>query len=276
MTDPKPFGKPYNLIYVERGKATEDSVRLRHRLGAYVAQSHQDSRIYIAQTLNRELAARTNFMQLDEYFQDCDVPDLLSAITHVRTALGKLGHEWVVFAQRAFKEENIAYSIDDKGGAHPAFDEEFDTSRQATISVLQSSRYAAALKDFSDAIADLKQPRDTRDAVRKTFEAVENVAKLMSSKISRLGMSEVQKVLKPVATERLEGTERDATNKMMTSFAEWVNACQPYRHAPGVEEPEPPSLELAIWIVSAGAAHLRWLVEVDQATSVRSEPNEIT
>jgi hypothetical protein len=32
----------------------------------------------------------------------------------------------------------------------------------------------------------------------------------------------------------------------------------------GVEDPEPPPFDLAVWMVSTGAAHLRWLVGLDQ------------
>ena len=60
--------------------------------------------------------------------------------------------------------------------------------------MLGKPRYAAARKFFDDAIADLKQPRDTRDTVRKTFDAVENVAKQML-KVARLTANEVRGAL---------------------------------------------------------------------------------
>ena len=142
---------------------------------------------------------------------------------------------------------------------HPAHDEEFDASRRATIAALDKPRYAAARKFFKEAIADLKQPRDTRDAVRKTFEALENVAKLMCpGDIARLTDTEVKKYLRPIALEGTNGTERNARGSMIVSLAEWVNACQQYRHAAGQPEPDAPSLDLAILMVSEGAAYLRW------------------
>ena len=220
----------------------------------------------VAHQLNMELGATTNSLELSIYFEQCDIAALLSAITHVQTALGDVqGPGWRAFAQRAFKEENVAYTVDEKCGVHPAYDDEFDTSRQATIAALDKPRYAAARKFFDEAIADLKQPRDTRDAVRKTFEALENVAKLMCPDIERLGATEVKKYLQPIALDGTVGAERDARGRMIESFAEWVNGCQKYRHAAGQPEPVEPSLELAILMVSQGASWLRWLLTLDQA-----------
>jgi hypothetical protein len=273
MTDPKPVGKPYSQVYEPHGKAMEDSKRLRRRLGYFISDASHRSRSCITQSLRVNMGWRIHDSNINENFRDCTLIDLLNSIQRVWLPLSEISgsdvmrpSHWIAFVRTAFKEENVAYTVDECGGVHPAFDEQFDMVRHSTIAALDTPRYATARQFFDDAIADMKQPRDTRDAVRKTFEAVENVAKLMVPKIARLGAAEVQKALKPIATGRLEGIERDTTNRMIESFAEWVNACQQYRHAPGAEEPEPPSLDLAIWMVSTGAAHLRWLVGVDQAS----------
>ena len=96
-----------------------------------------------------------------------------------------------------------------------------------------------------------------------SLEGVENLCKLMVP-VARLGPSEVEKHLKPLILARLSGVERNAANLMMNGFSDWICACQQYRHAPGSEDLEPPSLEFAIWIVSEGAAHLRWLAGIDK------------
>lgn len=270
MSD-NPIGKPYSQVYVERGKTVEDSHRFRQRLRGYLSALPQSHRVIIARAIARETGAETYFGNVASHMTECSLADLLDNITHITGALRIIRDEsspsfvsWLRFVDRALKEENVGYVVDNAGGIHPAHDEEFDVARRSTIAALGMPRYATARQFFEQGVADLKPPQDTRDAVRRTFEAVENVAKLMAPSISRLGASEVEKVLKPLATASLLGTERDATNLMLSSMANWVNGCQQYRHAPGTPEPDPPSLELAIWMVSTGASHLRWLVGIDQ------------
>lgn len=196
---------------------------------------------------------------------------MLDGITRISSALhnpSSYGKDnpsanWLQFVERTLKEENVAYQVDRLGGVHPAFDEEFVAKRQATIAGLEGVRYAAVLDFYQKSIADLKPPYDTRDAVRKSFEAIENLTKLMLP-IARLTPTEVEKQLKALALTGLSGTERDAVSLMLKAFSGWVTACQQYRHASGKEEPDAPSLDLALWIVSDGAAHLRWLVALDR------------
>ncbi len=53
---------------------------------------------------------------------------------------------------------------------------------------------------------------------------------------------------------------------MLTSFKDWVDAAHFYRHEEGAEEVAQPPLQLAIYIVSSGTTHLRWLAELDAQT----------
>jgi hypothetical protein len=265
----KPTGFQYSELYTQRGGATEDSIRLRKRLGFYLAHRPYNEREKVTACLREELGASAISSNLPMFFRDCALIDLLDSITIIYGELlisysDHVSQGWLGFVARALEEENVAYRVDHEGGVHPAHDEEFTASRTATIALLDKPRYTAARKFFDEAVADLKQPHDTRDAIRKTFEAVENVAKLMVPSLSRLGATEVEKAIKPMATKSLTGVERDATNRMLASLAEWVNACHQYRHAPGSPEPDPPSLELALWMVSTGASHLRWLIAADQ------------
>jgi len=50
---------------------------------------------------------------------------------------------------------------------------------------------------------------------------------------------------------------------MLASFKDWVDAAHFYRHEEGSEEPAQPPLQLAIYIVATGTAHLRWLAVLD-------------
>ncbi|MDP4023767.1 hypothetical protein Q8W71_14115 [Methylobacterium sp. NEAU 140] len=58
---------------------------------------------------------------------------------------------------------------------------------------------------------------------------------------------------------------QQAAEKLVQGFTDWVASAQFYRHGQGQEEPNQPPLEVAVMILSSGAAHLRWLVHIDQA-----------
>jgi hypothetical protein len=271
MSD-KPVGQPYSQVYVERGVPLEDSERFRLRLRGYLRDLSDYQLRQISTVISKETGAGVYVTNVAQHITECPLVDLLDNVTHAFDALiGTQGpndrrphFDWLEFVARSLSEENLAYVVDGKGGVHPAHDQEFDASRRATIAALGLPRYSTARQFFDHGIADLKPPQDTRDAVRKVFEAVENVAKLMDPKLARLGATEVDKSIRPAAIKYLTGAERDATSQMINGFSDWVIACQPYRHAPGTQEPEPPSVDLAIWIVSTGASQLRWLISLDQ------------
>jgi len=56
-------------------------------------------------------------------------------------------------------------------------------------------------------------------------------------------------------------TER--ANKQLRAFLEWIDAAHFYRYEPGTDEPAQPPLELAIELVSIGAAFIRRLARLD-------------
>jgi hypothetical protein len=51
------------------------------------------------------------------------------------------------------------------------------------------------------------------------------------------------------------------------SLGEWIDAAHAYRHEEGKPDAvAQPPLSLAVYLVSTGAAHLRWVAELDAAT----------
>jgi hypothetical protein len=98
-------------------------------------------------------------------------------------------------------------------------------------------------------------------AVRRSFEAVENVLKNQYN-VPRLGASEIKAKLAPEVATRYSGRVVDAGNRLLASFAEWTNAAHQFRHAPGEADPSPPPADIAILMVSQAASHLRWLVSI--------------
>jgi hypothetical protein len=75
--------------------------------------------------------------------------------------------------------------------------------------------------------------------------------------------------LEPVIQSVHDKTSSGAAIKMLNSFRDWVDAAHYYRHEPGSEQVTQPPLSLAIYMVSCGAAHLRWLAELDRGSEGR-------
>jgi hypothetical protein len=69
-------------------------------------------------------------------------------------------------------------------------------------------------------------------------------------------------------------TARRPAAKMLGSLKDWVDAAHFYRHEQGVEDvvAQPP-LKLAVYIVSTGASHVRWLAEIDTSLQPREASN---
>lgn len=199
MSD-KPVGKPFSHVYVERGAAVEHNARFRNRLRAYLRDLPDGYLGAIANLISKETGAHVYYGDIAKHFTECSLLDLLDNITHAFNALKTVSQShprphviWYGFVERSLKKENLAYALDAQCGVDPAFDEEFDVARRATIAALGLPRYSTARDFFDQSIADLKPPQDTRDAVRKAFEAVENVARLMVPQIALLGAAEVEK-----------------------------------------------------------------------------------
>ena len=101
---------------------------------------------------------------------------------------------WVQKVERIFSEENVRFRVDRKGGVHPKVDEEFERGSIAAISILQPSRYANSLDAFHKSLAALAEsPPDGKEAIRKTFAAIEGLVRLMLLDVNRLASGSVSK-----------------------------------------------------------------------------------
>lgn len=272
----KPAGQRFTFLYRDRSTRAADSPKMRLRIGEILAQVLRRSSNYdagdIAALLRRELGIQVNAYytsDLVKAWQGMDRDDLLDAITVVFLGLGGTSNStalvWRDNVARVFAEERISLTIDSQGGVHLAVDEEFALNRQSTIDALNNARYNAVTDFFDQAYAALdERPADTRHAVRAMYEAIENLFKLMlAGQVSRLGKSEIDKYLKPKMADVYSGNDLDAAKLMLSSFSEWVNGMQQYRHAAGATEPSGPPIDLAIFIISAGSSFLRWLLRLD-------------
>jgi hypothetical protein len=68
-----------------------------------------------------------------------------------------------------------------------------------------------------------------------------------------------------------DATAGRSAAKMLSSLKDWVDAAHFYRHEEGAEKIAQPPLKLAVYIVSTGASHLRWLAEIDASSIILEE-----
>jgi hypothetical protein len=208
------------------------------------------------------------------FLANCDLRDVLDLVTTSYRFLARLHafHEmnpqqrWLEQTRRIFAEENVHYRVDERGGVHFHFDEEFARSREATVQALRAPRYINALHAFESGMAALGEtPPNGKNAVRGVFAAAEAVFRLILPNAPRLGAAELEglsaRLQKIYARDE---TARRSALKLLSSLKDWVDAAHFYRHEEGAERAvAQPPLKLAVYIVSTGASHVRWLAEVD-------------
>lgn len=208
-----------------------------------------------------------------DFFKSCEVRDLLDTITLAAKFLGdgtSADGLWRDQARRILAEEHLAYEIDDEGVVHPAIDQEFQKNRAATIAGLQLPRYANSLAAFARVSDELvSTPPNGKEAWRAMFAAVEGLFRLMFSSAPQLNSGTVESNLTPVV-QRIYASDPIALRaamKQLASFKDWVDASHNYRHEQGSEEPVQPPLDLVVLAVSNGAAYIRWLIALDEASA---------
>ena len=183
--------------------------------------------------------------------------------------------QWLPNVQQIFVEENVHYRLDAKGGVHFYFDHEFARLTAAAISILQSPRYANSLDAFNKNLAALAEaPPDGKTAIRSTFTAIEGLFCLMFSDLHRLAAGEASR-LRPLVERAYNGDRRaqETSEKLLQSLRGWIDAAHGYRHEEGKPDTvAQPPLTLAVYLVSTGAAHLRWVAELDAANQSKEQP----
>lgn len=294
----KPVGELYSRAYLERGAALHDNQFFRNRLDGYLTKNHFKEWSDIASYLKVEagLIVEAGLVQphgvyynFPKFFTETRVEYVLSAVTLIwrylrnahpvqkkipsRSGMSPLDYyieyphadAWLKFVQGALREENMAYTVDEKCGVHHYVDEEFQRNRHSALKALEAPRYAGARVAFEDAFRHFDlQPADTKSAVRSAFEAVEIVARLILPDAKNLNRWMVENRLKTLAVQAAKDEhEADAMNKIFDGVAQWVDGLHYYRHGQGVERAVAPTLTLTVYAISTAAAVLRWLVELD-------------
>jgi hypothetical protein len=287
----KVIGKRFSHVYLVRGEPEKDSQKARFRLAKLAEKScppahsgrhgssfdynkHAQGRIEneLGIQFGTRSTAGTLIRSWEWYFNRVSVTEMLDTITVVAASLhNEYGQNdrparFLAEARRILREENLAYEIDESGGVHPLVDAAFSASMESAISGMDNPRYAASAGCVNRIDGCLLQnPQDFIGAIRAVFGACENTFKLMYG-VPRLDAK--------TAGERIGGdqqrlytehpTLQSASAKTLEAFKHWVNAAHFYRHEQGVEEPNQPTPEVAILLISQGLSFVRWLTALDQ------------
>lgn len=268
-----PTGDLFSRVYLSGGDLVSDSKRLRRRIGYYIAEHRGwigNSVTAIKTELGLSVPLIGSSFNWLGYCEQCETRDFLDSITiWYQSILSSASYNhnakfFLEFARRSFKEERYSFRIDNAGGVHYLVDEEFQRSRSSLISGLNVPKYFSAQQSLENAFEELTAVHpDTLSAVRSAFDGVENIFKMMTQE-ARIGKSEIRSTLKPLLEKcGLDVRALNASRLLLDALSEWVNAMHQYRHATDEAEPSPPSMDLAITLVSSAASQARWLAVLD-------------
>lgn len=266
------MGRPtFSSKHIAKGERTDDSQRLRSRLALYLRNVESYEVSLAAQQLAQEAGAAVSHLSIGKYLLECSIAEFLDAVSHIFDGLPSRGgsypnerrprDEWLRFTTRAFEEEHVGYRVLPDASVTYYVDEEFEQARVSAIAELDDAQFDTALKHLKDAFEDLKRPGSEARAIDALFKAAENVYKVISGEHT-LKKNEAQAYFTKRIVGELSQPERTGTTLMLQSFGQWIAACHQYRHADGNTTPTPPSRQFAIWAISSGLSHLRWMVSV--------------
>lgn len=287
-------GELFARQYVERGALLQDNPFFRSRLDAFLQSNHYKDYADLSAYLRQESGLvvepfysdtyKTAYYKFTDFFSNTKIELVLSAVTLIwrflrkysqvittRNSASPFSHThpsadaWHAFVARALREENMAYTLDEKCGVHFFVDEEFERNRVTALSCLTAARYGAVRVAFEQAHAYLDaQPADTKASVRAAFEALEILGRLMDTQSKNLNKWMVANKLKPMAVAKAQdATEAMVVEKLFDGLALAVDGLHNYRHGQGSQQPIAPSLSVAVYVISSVAAALRWLVAIE-------------
>jgi hypothetical protein len=294
MRDPKnettpsaPIGELFTRVYIEPGAPLQDSQKFRNRLAAYV-RTYSNDLYKLAEYIRKEGGLTVPayhgpmfYYDFDEFINAERIGDLLNTITLIwryfqktyrrYDAVSQQASAWQDFVSRVLREENMAYTLDEKCGVHFFVDEEFERNRVSALKCLEIPRYAGVRKAFEEAHKHLDdQPPNTKASVRSAFEALEILGRLMDQTSENLNLKNKLKSL--AMGSAIDATEKKTIGKIFDGLALMVDGLHNYRHGQPVPEPVAPSPTLAVFVISLVAAALRWLVSIDAKQQASGKP----
>lgn len=267
MTTNRPLGERFTSIYREQGPRVANSDRLRRRLAHKFHDALDEYEVIksIRAETGWSIASSGTAAWWLQFFQGLEQDEFLDFLTIAVHSLAVRGDpndaiNLVKFVRRCLDEENISFEMDEAGGLHYRVDEAFQNSRSASLAALDKPDQVAARMAFEEANRALTgHPSDTLLAVRRAFDAVENLFKIRFG-TARLGMAEIRTALQTIG-DASGSRAGDAARRLNAAFGEWTNACHQYRHAPGEADPGPPPRWLATALVDGASTYIRYLTE---------------
>ena len=270
-----PFDR-YSLLYAVRQAPSQESVKARRRCGAEFRRICDNSSAgqpgSVGERLDVELGAKlirpTYAYTIAVYWEKCDVEEFLDSLTLVWRDIKERGYHtyadnWIAFVDRVFREEHLSYRMDKDGVVRRRVDEEYEANVATLIEALGEPKYKAVRDAFERARKDLAATSsDTLDALRSLFEAAESLFRIVTGSGASLDEREVKKTLVPFVDRQMSGSDsvaKSSAARFVIGFADWVDACHPYRHGHDQATAPVPPIELAVALVSSGAAYIRWL-----------------
>lgn len=290
----RPTGQRFSFTYLPQGDPTNDSKTMRYRLAklldkdkyqprrrqqgyaqrtaTYVpdrAKMHELVQEEIGRQFNTSINGRS-YPSWVQFLRKIPLEKVLDTITVAYKGMVEGGRQddFISQANRIFREENIAFEVDDGGGVHPVIDGAYATTKQAAIHGMSDARYALSLARINEVDAALMaSPANYIQAIRSVFGANENLFKLMFGAARLDVRSANDKIGRQLQTIYADHpTMQRSSAQVLKSFGGWVDAVHHYRHEEGAEEPSQPDEGLAIVLISEGMSFVRWLVAIDKKT----------
>lgn len=268
------MSSPYSQIYNQIKEHREEDERTRFRLSRLVPDFDGPAN-NLGEIIEAELGIPVfshgpygKYVKWENVLRSCDRADLFDIIYHVANYAerNRKDAEFLRDVRRIFDERRLAFTVDENGTVHPRVDPIFNEQRADLIKGLSNSRFEAARTHTESALDNLAASKlDYRNAIRQTFDAVENIYKVMFPKVTNLNAQTIKSHLAGRVSSVYESgsTEALSSDKTVRSLKEWVDGVHFYRHADGQTEPRIPPDELAIVIISQGFSFARWLIWLD-------------
>jgi hypothetical protein len=280
----------FSLIYRPPADRSDDSEKARVRLLEKVSGFYYDmERRHLLARAHREelgLNIRTDTAARDLFLETGRIEDVLDAVTIIYNNLRAIASsvyyamamqkQWKDFAERVFREENLPYTVADDGIVHFYEDVDFQYTRASVIKGL-AERVPSVHDDLEKAYNALDDsPPNTKLCLQRSFEALENLAKLvLRGKLARLAPNDVERTVKPYAQAAFASgsAECRAAGGLIDGMKGWVTVLQEYRHAQESEEIRRPPMDLTVGLLSAGVTYIRFLVSLAAANEPGADPS---
>lgn len=274
------IGELYSRNYCKPSSLSSDSERMRFRISVYLNEYLEDIAVEVGRKIEKEIGLKAvsigsnYYVDWEKFLKTVTIKDFLDILTVISQSYPERkfrarrivsSNNLIDFIQRVFREQYVAYRIDEKGGIHPFIDTTFTSELAETINSLSVAELGAAKALVEISERSLLAPSfDGRLSVRSIFDAVENIFKLMNPGANQLNKAAIVEKLKPQLLNGLNNSspELRATSKLVDSLHDWVEAGHNYRHEPGEPEPSQPSMQFTIQYVSQGMGYVRWLCQV--------------